>query len=273
MAIAQHKRRANSLTGKVWLQRSFSIWRNLTRTSEERKLEHPAVFPASLAQQIIECFTNLEAEVTVLDPFAGSGSTLLAAMNCGTKAVGIELNPEYKCEFMNRAKSVTGINVLPDGITYLCCDANDILSHVERESIDLCFTSPPYWNILHSKRTADRRSNRKYSEDSTDIGNIDDYQVFVRQLAFILNQVSHTLKDRAYLILNVMDIRKGPIFYSLHSDIIQSLEKSALELNDIIIWDRQPEYNSMRPLGYPHKFIVNKVHEYLLVFRKETKSQ
>jgi hypothetical protein len=35
-----------------------------------------------------------------------------------------------------------------------------------------------------------------------------------------------------------------------------------------MIWDRQKEYNNMRPLGYPYSFIVNKVHEYILIFKK-----
>ncbi len=72
-----------------------------------------------------------------------------------------------------------------------------------------------------------------------------------------------------YYILNVMDIRKNGDFYPLHHDASQViLEGGAMSLEDIIIWDRQIEYNSMRPLGYPYKFIINKVHEYLLVFRK-----
>jgi hypothetical protein len=40
------------------------------------------------------------------------------------------------------------------------------------------------------------------------------------------------------------------------------------EMKDIIIWDRQKEYNNMRPLGYPYSFVVNKVHEYILLFEK-----
>lgn len=36
--------------------------------------------------------------------------------------------------------------------------------------------------------------------------------------------------------------------------------------NDLIIWDRQADYNNMRPLGYPYKFIINEVHEYLMIF-------
>ena len=69
------------------------------------------------------------------------------------------------------------------------------------------------------------------------------------------------------------DIRKGPSFYPLHQDACNAVQQSgALVLNDIIIWDRQAEYNSMLPLGYPTKFIINKVHEYLLIFRKEKAS-
>jgi hypothetical protein len=47
------------------------------------------------------------------------------------------------------------------------------------------------------------------------------------------------------------------------------MEEINFTLNDIIIWDRQKEYNSMRPLGYPYSFIVNKIHEYILIFKKK----
>ena len=66
-----------------------------------------------------------------------------------------------------------------------------------------------------------------------------------------------------------MDIRKKSNFYPLHCDLITELRKHNYLLDDIIIWDRQPEYNNMRPLGYPYKFRINKVHEYLLIFIKE----
>ncbi len=69
--------------------------------------------------------------------------------------------------------------------------------------------------------------------------------------------------------MNIMDIRKGPVFYPLHQDASDAiLQSGSFTLEDIIVWDRQSDYNAMRPLGYPFKFIVNKVHEYLLVFRK-----
>ena len=68
--------------------------------------------------------------------------------------------------------------------------------------------------------------------------------------------------------MNVMDLRKQSNFYPLHIDASNLAKEVGFSFEDIIIWDRQPEYNNMRPLGYPHKFIVNKVHEYLLILRK-----
>jgi DNA modification methylase len=76
------------------------------------------------------------------------------------------------------------------------------------------------------------------------------------------------LKDKGYCIVNVMDIRKKNQFYPLHIDITEKLQQVGYTLDDIIIWDRQKEYNNMRPLGYPYKFRINKVHEYLLIFTK-----
>ena len=54
---------------------------------------HPTQKPLSVLQPLVETFSR--AGGTVLDPFAGSGSTLIAARNCGRKYVGIELDAEY----------------------------------------------------------------------------------------------------------------------------------------------------------------------------------
>jgi len=66
----------------------------------------------------------------------------------------------------------------------------------------------------------------------------------------------------------VMDIRKKAKFYPFHMDVVNKMQEIGFELDDIIIWDRQKEYNNMRPLGYPFVFRVNKVHEFILIFRK-----
>ena len=55
--------------------------------------DHPAIMPATLAQRCVE-ITSKKGDV-VLDPYAGSGTTLLAAQYLGRQWVGIELKPAY----------------------------------------------------------------------------------------------------------------------------------------------------------------------------------
>ncbi|MHB1662221.1 MAG: DNA methyltransferase [Thermoplasmataceae archaeon] len=80
----------NELNGKQWLQYSFSIWRDIRRNDNGEKKMHPASFPVELPARVIRIFTKL-GEV-VLDPFMGSGSTVLAALNENRNAIGIELS-------------------------------------------------------------------------------------------------------------------------------------------------------------------------------------
>jgi site-specific DNA-methyltransferase (adenine-specific) len=61
--------------------------------SEEPGVDHPAVFPISLAEGLIRTFSQ-EGD-TVLDPFCGSGQTLLAARDCGRDYLGIDLDERY----------------------------------------------------------------------------------------------------------------------------------------------------------------------------------
>jgi hypothetical protein len=65
-----------------------------------------------------------------------------------------------------------------------------------------------------------------------------------------------------------MDIRQGSQFFPFHMSISNMMAEVGFVLEDIIIWDRKREYSNLRPLGYPYVFIVNKVHEYILIFRK-----
>ena len=64
----------------------LSLWSNIRKTTEEKNLKHPAMFPIELPKRLIEIFTNSE-EQTVFDPFAGIGITLIAAKKLGRPSV------------------------------------------------------------------------------------------------------------------------------------------------------------------------------------------
>jgi site-specific DNA-methyltransferase (adenine-specific) len=65
-----------------------------TRPKERAMAPHPSLKPQSFLRQIVRAVLPLERGV-VLDPFAGSGSTLAAAMACGYRAIGIEVDEDY----------------------------------------------------------------------------------------------------------------------------------------------------------------------------------
>lgn len=91
----EEQREASRLTKEEhhdWFQQ---VW-NLTGESTR---EHPAPYPEELAYRLVRMFSF--AGDTVLDPFMGMGTTLLAAARCGRNAIGVEIEPTY----VKKAKS------------------------------------------------------------------------------------------------------------------------------------------------------------------------
>jgi DNA modification methylase len=84
MVISPKKRRGN-----IW---RFPTGNNLT-TKDRIAFDHPAIFPDALAQDHIQSWSN-PGDI-VLDPFAGSGTTLKAAKELGRHYIGIEINDDY----------------------------------------------------------------------------------------------------------------------------------------------------------------------------------
>ena len=74
-------------------------FKDLVRSSPARRPEreiapHPSLKPQAFLRPLVRSSLPLGKGV-VLDPFAGSGSTIAAATACGLRSIGIEKNPEY----------------------------------------------------------------------------------------------------------------------------------------------------------------------------------
>ncbi len=263
------KRRCNQLDGKTWTRHSISVWSDLKRSPEEGRHSHPAAFPLALAERCIEIFTAGPGEL-VCDPFAGSGTTLIGAYNLGRRGFGIELYEHYQGLFRKRLAEEGRARADSPGPEprLVQGDARALNQFVDTESVDFILTSPPYWDILLARRSADRREQRDYGESEADLGRTGDYRAFIGELQDIFTRAAAALKPGRHCVVVVMDLRKKSCFYPLHMDLSAALAATGLVLDDIIIWDRRHEYNRLRPLGYPAVFRVNKVHEYLLIFQK-----
>lgn len=94
-------------------QRMFrQLWDDI---KGERQGDHPAPYPAELAERLIRMFSFVGD--TVLDPFTGTGSTAVAASRCGRNSINVELEEEYVDITEERIKKERGTLTNYDNLT------------------------------------------------------------------------------------------------------------------------------------------------------------
>jgi site-specific DNA-methyltransferase (adenine-specific) len=87
-------------TNDEFLDATLDVWRFPPESA--RRVSHPAPFPVELPERLIHLYTY-EGDV-VLDPFCGSGTTLVAAARTGRHGIGFDTDPEYVELANERAK-------------------------------------------------------------------------------------------------------------------------------------------------------------------------
>ena len=152
----------NCLTAKEWVKSQVAIQAFYYQGRDVRdKNIHPATFPLTLPTHFIKLFTH-EGEL-VLDPFAGIGTTLLAAKDLNRNAVGFDLKTEY-IDYARKRLSQTSLKTATQQIL-VCDDAINIPKHIEEGTVSLSITSPPYANMLnHKRKNKSMRANLRENE-------------------------------------------------------------------------------------------------------------
>jgi site-specific DNA-methyltransferase (adenine-specific) len=92
-------------TNDEFLDATLDVWRFAPESA--RRVSHPAPFPVELPERLIHLYTY-EGDV-VLDPFCGSGTTLVAAARTGRHGIGVDTDPEYVDLANERVKGVEAI--------------------------------------------------------------------------------------------------------------------------------------------------------------------
>jgi DNA modification methylase len=267
------RNRLNDLTPKEWLifQKSWFIHSPPPRRREVK--QHPAKFPETMVQEFVEFFTK-RGQV-VLDPMVGTGSTLCACLRSGRHSIGIELNPEYArmaAEIVTAEQGILGEDAAELRAEVINHDAAH-LDELDLPMIDYVITSPPYWDMLHARGAETQKRRRDasdldltYSDDEADLGNIRDYDEFLRRLVPIYSKLRDVLRPKAYMTIIVKNIKKGGRIYPLAWDLARQLAE-IYTLKDERIWCQDDI--RLAPYGMGNAWVSNTFHHYCLQFRHE----
>lgn len=270
------------LPAKQWIKNQLGVWQfNYERRDVRDKQVHPATFPISLARRVIDLFTH-EGEL-VLDPFVGSGTTLLAAQDAHRNAVGFDLHVGYIKLAQERLSNDAG-GTLFNGSrqTAICDDARNASRYLEPETVKFMFTSPPYANLLNrprlnkSRRTHDRKNGQylrveQYSQDSRDLGLLQ-LEPYCSEMAAIFEKLLPLLKPGGHCVIDIPDMWWENQRITLHIGLVEALRAVGYELRNIIIWDRTNIVNRIGIFGWPSNYItMGTTFEYLLDFQRPPK--
>jgi DNA modification methylase len=177
-------------------------------------------FTESLATEVI---TSLSAPgETVLDPFAGFGTTPAVAVRLGRRAVAVELLAERASFIRQRTQGAAEV---------ITGDARQ-LAMLVTEPVDLCLTSPPYMtasghpqNPMTGYRTMDA-----------------DYQAYLGELEGVFADVASLLRPGGYAVINVANvISAGGEITPLAWDVARGVSRHlTLRQETFLCWDRHP---------------------------------
>ncbi len=181
-------------------------------------------FPMALVRAVLDEYTS--PGDTVLDPFAGFGTTLLGCAQMGRGAVGIELLPERVALIRQRLAG--------SAATVIEGDARR-LDGFGFGPFDLCLTSPPYMSAL------DQPSNPLTGYTTTD----GHYPTYVAELTGVFAAVAALLRPGGHLVINAANIRNGDVVTPLAWDIAHAVSAHlSMRTETYLHWDQPPEWLS-----------------------------
>jgi len=263
------RNKLNDLDGRTWLLLTKSFWTSEPSLDDKAAYNHPAPFMIKDIEKLISLFTK--KGMTVLDPFVGSGTTLIAAHRLGRRGIGIDLNEEYKQLYHQR------LNDNIDECQYIVGDSLKVLDNIEM--VDYIVTSPPYHNILRNNSKGTRNNTGKnyrmsardgveyYSELDNDLGNFDKYEDFLTALKNIMSKAYICLRNKKYASIIISDFTVDKKEMCVQSDVVRLMQDIGFSFvgTTILIQTVKPLY----PFGYPYAYKINHHHQNIINFRKD----
>lgn len=264
----------NDLSGSEWIffLNSVEVTHYSTKGTDgfahHLRGKHPSPKPPQLMKKFVDFFTK-EGQV-VFDPFMGVGGTLIACSLSNRKGVGVDLSKNYIDLYKKVCKEL-GV-VEQTTIVGNSLELDKLLP--KNTKFDFILTDPPYGEMLSKKRTGQKKKKTgvaiatPFTNHETDLGNME-RENFLESLKNVIAKSAEYLKPKGYIAVFVKNLQpNGNGHNMLHCYITSKL----LEIPDISFKGYKIWYDATQklyPFGYPHAFVANQFHQFIMIFRKE----
>lgn len=195
-----------------------------------------------------------EENDTVLDAFAGGGTTLVEAKLLNRNCIGVDVNDTA----IERCKEKTDFTYeKAKGKVFIKKGDARNLDFIKDESIDFICTHPPYANII------------KYSENIKSDLSLLKKDDFLEQMKIVAKEFYRVLKEKKFCAILMGDMRQKGHMIPLAFETMNLFIEQGFKLKEIII----KEQHNCRATGYwktnsiKYNFLLI-AHEYLFVFHK-----
>ncbi len=199
----------------------------------------------------------------VLDPFAGSGTTLLEGKRLGRNCLGIELQPRVADKvrrLLEEKTSADTIVAIETGDSREI-DLQSLLQKYQARSVQLAILHPPYHDII------------KFSRKRNDLSNARSVEVFLRMFGDVVQNVAQVLDPKRYLAVVIGDKYDGGEWIPLGFRTMEVVLNQGFRLRSIVVKNFEETLGKRgtkelwRYRALAGGFYVFK-HEYILIFQK-----
>ncbi len=239
-----------------------SLWTLGSRARDENhKAWYWGNFVPQIPFQLISRYTS--PGDWVLDPFCGSGTTLVEARKLGRNSLGVELNPQVYARTRSLLDGMVAEKEARASIVNENSMKFDFPSFVESngfEGFRLAILHPPYWDII------------RFSENSDDLSNAENVEDFTGKLGKLAERIIEVMQPGGYIGLVIGDMYRDGEIVPLGFKSMDSLSSTGLKLRGIIVKDiqntraKRSSESLWRYRALKSGFYVFK-HEYVFVFR------